>query len=370
MPHRRAAAVVRFSSLGDILLAAHVPSFLKREDSGRRVLFLTKTRYMDLLRGHPDIDRVYAVTDGRPDLAAPATAGVTGSIGDLIAAMRADGVEEIVDLHQNLRSARVRASFPGAKHRLPPKHALRRRLWVYARFLHPEPVPPLLRTYRELTGLKPEAALTPWLRRALSDAERARGLERAGSEGRMRGFILMGPGARWDTKRWPAGSFVRLAERIERDLQVRSAFAIEPGARVPAEIEAFAASRGEATIAAPFRELAAVASHALAIVSNDSAVLHLGPALGVAAVGIFGGTVPEFGFARQGSHDEAVGIGLWCRPCGVHGRARCPLGHHACMRDLDPDLVYAALARALGASAGARGDTPVTPDRMRAGAQA
>jgi heptosyltransferase-2 len=206
-------------------------------------------------------------------------------------------------------------------------------------------VPPLLRTYRELAGLRPDADLTPWLLRALSDAERGRGLERVGSEARARGFVLMGPGARWDTKRWPAGSFVRLAERIERERHLRSVFAIEPGAPVPAEIQAFAASRGEAPVVAPFRELAAVASHALAIVSNDSAVLHLGPALGVPAVGIFGGTIPEFGFARQGPHDEAVGIALWCRPCGVHGRSRCPLGHHACMRNLDPDSVYAALAR-------------------------
>lgn len=346
MPHRRAAAVVRFSSLGDVLLAAHVPSFLKREDSGRRVLFLTKARYMDILRDHPDIDRVYAVTSGRPDLTAPATAGVTGSIGDLIPALRADGVVEIVDLHQNLRSARVRALFPAAKHRLPPKYALRRRLWVYARFLRPEPVPPLLRTYRELAGQPPLAPLTPWLRRALSDEERARGLQRAGSEAGKRGFVLMGPGARWGTKRWAARSFVRLAERIERELGLRTVFAVEPGLPLPAEIEAFAASRHETPVAAAFREVAAVACHARAIVSNDSAVLHLGPALGVPAIGVFGGTIPEFGFAPQGPHDEAVGIARWCRPCGVHGRARCPLGHHACMRDLDPDRVFAAVDRA------------------------
>jgi len=221
-----------------------------------------------------------------------------------------------------------------------------------------------------LAGLDPNAPLAPWLLRALSDSERARGLERVGSEARARGFVLMGPGARWDTKRWPAPSFVRLAERIERERGLRSVFAIEPGGSVPAEIREYAASRGEEPAAVPFRELAAVASHALAIVSNDSAVLHLGPALGVPAVGIFGGTVPELGFAPQGPRDETVGMKLWCRPCGVHGRARCPLGHHACMRTLDPDLVYAALARSLAASTGARPDTPGAPDRLPAGAQA
>jgi len=60
---RRAAAVVRLSSLGDVLLAAHVPSFLVRADPGRRVLFVTKERYADLLRGHPHVSRVIALRD-------------------------------------------------------------------------------------------------------------------------------------------------------------------------------------------------------------------------------------------------------------------------------------------------------------------
>ena len=332
MPHG-AAAVVRFSSLGDVLLAAHVPVFLKREEPARRVLFVTKEGYADLLRGHPHIDRVHALSDG--------------AFGALIAAMREDGVEEIVDLHRNWRSSRVRAALPGAKSLLTPKYALRRRLWVYARWLHPRPVPPLLRTYRELAGLDPASALTPWLLRALSDAERGRGLERLGTESRTRGFVLLGAGARWGTKRWPAAHFVRLAEGIERERGLRARFALPPGEPVAPEIERHLASRGEGPLSLPFRELAAAASHALAIVSNDSAVLHLGPALGIPAVGIFGGTVPEFGFARQGPRDEVAEIRLGCRPCGVHGRSRCPLGHHACMRDLAPDLAYAALARAL-----------------------
>jgi heptosyltransferase-2 len=224
---------------------------------------------------------------------------------------------------------------------------------VYARWLRPKPVPPLLQTYRELAGLDPGSELTPWLLDALSETERARGLERVGRASRARGFILLGAGARWGTKRWPAAHFVRLAERIERERGLGARFALLPGEPVAPEIERHLASRGEVLLSLPFRELAAAASHALAIVSNDSAVLHLGPALGVPAVGVFGGTVPEFGFARQGPRDEVAETRLWCRPCGVHGRSRCPLGHHACMRDLAPDLAYAALSRALDGRAAA-----------------
>jgi len=350
VPHRRAAAVVRFSSLGDVLLAAHVPGFLKQEDPGRRVLFVTKARHAGLLRGHFHIDRVYALREGGIDPSEPAE-GVTGSLGDLIAGLRGDGVEEILDLHQNWRSSRILSAFPGAKRRLPPKYALRRRLWVYARWLRPAPVPPLLRTYRELAGVDPSGEPWPWLRHALSDAELTRGAERAGGDARARGFILMGAGARWETKRWPAAHFAELARRIERERGLTARFAVMPGERAAGEIASYLSSRGEGPLSLPFRELAAVAAHARGIVSNDSAVLHLGPALGIPAVGVFGGTVPEFGFARLGPRDEVAEIRLGCRPCGVHGRRRCPLGHHACMKRLDPEIAYGALTRAIDGSA-------------------
>ena len=345
MPHRRAAAVVRFSSLGDVLLAAHVPGYLKEEDSSRRVLFVTKEQYAGLLGGHPHVDRVYAVRE-RHHAQPPAASCVSGSLRDMIEAMRGDGVEEILDLHQNWRSSRILAGFPDAKHRLPPKYALRRRLMVYARWLKPAPVPPLLRTYRELCGLDPSGASEPWLRRALSDRELERGAEKAGRDALAGGFVLMGVGARWETKRWPARHFVALADRIERERGLAPLYAVSPGERAAAELAPLLPGRGTA-LTLPFRELAAVAAHARAVVSNDSAVLHLGPALGIPAVGVFGGTVPQFGFARQGPLDDVAEIELGCRPCGVHGRSRCPLGHHACMRRLEPDRAFEVLARVL-----------------------
>ena len=333
MALRGAAAVLRFSSLGDVLLAGHVPSFLREADRGRRVLFVTKRRYALLLAGHPDLERICAVDDGPEELAR----------------LRREGIEEILDLHQNLRSWKVRRALSGARVIRPPKHALRRRRWVHARWTRPEPVPPLLATYRAACGLPPGEP-APWLRAALSDAERSRGAERAQDAARGAPFVLLVAGARWETKRWPAERFARLAEAIERSLGAAAVLAAAPGERARAELlELLPPERRGTLLALPFRELAAVAAEARAVVSNDSAALHLGPALGVPAVGIFGGTVPELGFGRQAPRDEVAEIALGCRPCSVHGLDRCPLGHHACMRGLEPETVLDRIARSLGA---------------------
>jgi ADP-heptose:LPS heptosyltransferase len=336
-----AAAVLRFSSLGDVLLAAHMPSFLKRLDPGRRVLFVTKERYGRALEGHPHIDRLYLLEEGRPDPAAPAPFAVRGGLRDLVASMRLEGVRALYDLHGNYRSNRVLTCFPAAHRVTAPKYTLRRRMWVYARWLRPAPVPPILSTYRAAAGIDAGAELDPWLRDALSPEERAGAETRVGSGS----FLLFGVGARWRTKRWPLRSFLNLADEAERALGLPARFAVGPEeTELRTELlKALPRDRHGTVDALPFRALAAIAARAAAIVSNDSAVLHLGPALAVPAVGVFGSTIPEFGFARQGPRDAAVGVALRCRPCDVHGKSRCPLGHHDCMERLPVRSVLEAL---------------------------
>jgi hypothetical protein len=80
------------------------------------------------------------------------------------------------------------------------------------------------------------------------------------------------------------------------------------------------------------------------------------PPAGAAGRRVSFGTVPEFGFARLGPGDAAAGVPLACRPCGVHGRDRCPLGHHDCMERLEPGRVLSVLREMLG---GAPGRAPV-----------
>ena len=347
---RGSAAVVRFSSLGDVLLAAHVPSFLRSLDPSRRVLFVTKARFAPVLRGHPDVDRFYLLEGSGDDPSAELPLGVRGRLGDLTAALRREGVSDLFDLHQNLRSTRLAGALDPVTRHLPPKHGLRRRLLVHARWLRPEPVPPLLRTYRIAAGAAADAPLEPWLREALGEAERNRALRRVGLAADS-DYVVHGVGARWETKRWPIEHFVKLGARLRAECGLESVYAVSPEEpSLEAELRERLGADGDRAVAAvSLREAAAIASGAAGIVSNDSAFLHLGPALGVPAVGIFGSTVPEFGFAFQGPRDEAVGIPLSCRPCGVHGKRRCPLGHHRCLRALDPEIALEAVRRATAA---------------------
>jgi len=76
------------------------------------------------------------------------------------------------------------------------------------------------------------------------------------------------------------------------------------------------------------------------LVSNDSAPVHMASAVGTPVVAIFGPTIPGFGFYLYGPKNKIVERDLSCRPCGLHGSKKCPLGTHQCMKDIQPEKVF------------------------------
>lgn len=153
-------------------------------------------------------------------------------------------------------------------------------------------------------------------------------------------FIVLAPGSRWGTKRWPW--FRELAAVLSDPVVVvggpedqalaEGIVASDPG-RIRSAV-------GTLTL----RGTAALLERASVLVTNDSLPLHLASALNRPAVAIFGPTITAFGFGPLGDRSEVVEHPeLPCRPCSPHGPMTCPRGHHRCMRDLPVSTVVAAI---------------------------
>ncbi len=84
---------------------------------------------------------------------------------------------------------------------------------------------------------------------------------------------------------------------------------------------------------------------AKAVLSNDSAPLHIANAMGAPVVGVFGPTTKELGFFPMAPKGRAfvAELSLACRPCGKHGHQSCPLGHFRCMGELSTARVQSLL---------------------------
>lgn len=163
-------------------------------------------------------------------------------------------------------------------------------------------------------------------------------------------FITLAPGSVWATKRWLPSGFAAVGKALWHENHVPSILVGGPGDR---ELSTDIRREGgegffDATGALSLLASAELIRRSQCLVSNDSAPLHLGVAVGKPVVALFGPTVPAFGFFPYGEGHVLIQRDLECRPCGIHGGRRCPEHHFRCMKEITPDEVLQAVRGCLG----------------------
>ncbi len=318
--------VIQTAFLGDVVLTTPLLSALAALHGPVDVV--TTPVAAPLLETHPAVRTVIPYDKRGKD-------GGWGGVRNLARRLRGEGYARAYLPHRSLRTAALaflariptRIGFAGG--------------WS---FLYTE-ARPKPRTGHETVRLMALAdgapgVYPPQLRATPEDAEAAARLI-AGP------FVAIAPGSIWGSKRWPY--FGELA----RQLTVHAPVVVVGGpddVGLGEEIRR-AAEGGEgrqkvvnACGKLTLRQSAALIGRANALVTNDSAPLHLATAMGTPVVALFGPTATEFGFGPLRPGDVALGIdSLQCRPCSSHGPPRCPLGHHRCMRELTVAAVFAAI---------------------------
>lgn len=210
---------------------------------------------------------------------------------------------------------------------------------------------------RNLSLLKPlgGAVSSPglWLRPEVAavDAIQKR-LEQVGvSEGTL--VLGINAGSVWATKRWLPERFAAVADRAIRELGAKVIFVGGPK-DVPV-VERVVNAMKEKPVnwagATSLSELIAVIFRCSLFLTNDSGPLHIAVAAKVPTVALFGPTTRELGFFPYGPGHVVIERPLECRPCGLHGADKCPLGHFRCMTEISSDEVFGALLRLNSASA-------------------
>ena len=131
----RRIAVLRLSSLGDVILALPVTHVLARAFPGARIEFWTKEEYAEVARFDPLITHVRSL---EPD---------ARRLEDLVSmGAELEECDLIVDLHGSLRTRLL-----GFRQRAPILRAASCRVgrvrWVRARWTRPGPLPPALVRY-------------------------------------------------------------------------------------------------------------------------------------------------------------------------------------------------------------------------------
>ena len=348
--------VIRFGYLGDLCLLAW--SLSGQDAAARaagtprpRITLAVKAAYAPLLANVPGIDIV-----------APLRGPRLRDLWQLARLLRRERFDTVLDAHGVLRSRLLCLLLGRRPARRIVKDTAARLALLRARHAHGArrmPLPPalqrtMLRRFDEVVspvgtaavettphGVGPGAAL---LAAGHGCALRPRGP----ANGPRPARIGLAPGARWDTKRWPPGHWAELLRRLREvtDLPVE----IFLGARERAWFAAgpladAAAAAGDVTVATdlPLPELARRLGACRVVITNDSGLLHLAEAAGTPVLALFGPTVRAFGYFPLLADSRVLERELACRPCSRNGRRPCWRGDLACLAEISPDAVLAAL---------------------------
>ena len=162
-------------------------------------------------------------------------------------------------------------------------------------------------------------------------------------------YIVVAPGSIWNTKKYPAEFY----SNIIKYLISRKYFVVLIGSKKD-EILCDSIQSGfnenVKSVAGKFSLIKSVSilAGAVLLISNDSAPTHLGMCADIPVLTIYCSTVPEFGFYPYNTVSSYISYNdLTCKPCGIHGHNKCPIGTFECAFKLKPEIVISKIEEML-----------------------
>lgn len=312
---RKKVLVIRFSSIGDIVLTSPVLRCL-HEQINAEVYVITKDIFAGIYRNNPHVHKVITIKS---------------RVSEAEAELKAITFDFVADLHHNLRSAQVKkicnapsASFPKLNiqkflyvklgiNRMPDKHIVDR----YFEAVRP------LNVKNDGKGLEYFITGSNIVDRSTLPVTH------------QRAYIAITAGAKFATKEMPHEMITGVIHRMNQPVVLLGGKdEIEKGNRIAAECGSLVYNAcGKYNL----DQSASLVQQAELVISHDTGLMHIAAAFKKRIYSVWGNTVPDFGMYPYlpGEGSRIIEVkGLRCRPCSKLGYAECPLGHFRCMNDI------------------------------------
>ena len=301
--------IIRFSSLGDIILSFPLINALKKEYPESEIHYLTKSVYKTILELNPAISKII-LFNGQP-------------LGELKSEIKNDGYDLVLDIHKNFRSILL-TLFSGLNVKRYRKDTIKKFLLVKFKINLFKKIISVYKKYIKAVGEEFAKKFSHYTATEL-EFDRTRKYDF--------NYIVIAPSSKHFTKTYPKEKFVSY-------IKASSFKIILVGDESTKDKEICDQIENETNAInlcgrLSYNELANIIFNSEYVVTNDSAILHFSEMLGKNVKAIFGSTVKEFGFFPQLENSLVIeNKNLKCRPCTHIGLPACPLGHFKCMNEI------------------------------------
>ena len=306
--------IIRFSSIGDIVLTSPVLRCLKEQIEGLELHYLTKKTFEPVLSANPHLDKLHFLGN---------------SLSDCISILKKENFDHIIDLHHNLRTLIIKTSL-GVNSSSFDK--LNWQKWVFVNFkknILPELhiVDRYLQTVAFLGVKNDGKGLDYYLNGTYQ-------LEELLPSSHLK-YTSVVIGAQHGTKRLPVERLTELCNKITQPVVLLGG----PEDTERGELIAKSAGKHVYNACGKFKldQSAFLIKMSEKVISHDTGLMHIAAAFNKTILSVWGNTVPEFGmYPYQVDQSYLFQVPhLACRPCSKIGHDTCPKGHFKCMNNLN-----------------------------------
>lgn len=325
--------VLRFSSIGDIVLTTPVIRCIRQQLPDAGIHYLTKATFAPVLAANPNIDKLHLLND---------------NLDAMIPQLRGEHYDFVVDLHNNLRTARVKTGL-GVKNASFPKRNIPKWILVNLRknFMPDESI-----VERYFEAVKPLGVRNDGQGLDYFIPENSRITNDDIPTSHWTGYVAAVIGGSYATKQLPASQWRTFCAEVPFPVMLVGGPDDRDLGREIAEIDPVKIynSCGKFNL----NESAALIERARVVVSNDTGMMHVATAFQKPVISLWGNTAPALGmFPYYGGNNLNTRVSpkslllertdLGCHPCSKLGYEKCPRGHFRCMTELDMGIAVTAV---------------------------
>lgn len=309
--------VIRFSSIGDIVLTSPVVRCLKNQVKDAEIHFVTKQKFASILSSSPYIHKVHLFTD---------------NLTKVIEELKKQKFDYIVDLHHNFRSGRIKRNL---KTQSWSVNKLNWQKFLMIRFkINHLPNKHIVDRYME--------TVVP-----LGVTNDGKGLDFFISNENefhikdlpapfQKGYVAFVIAGTYTTKKLPLDKISEICQKIDFPvILLGGKKEYDEGERVLSQ------SKGNVLNYAgkiSLNQSASLVKNARLVLTNDTGLMHIASAFHKKILSFWGNTVPDFGMVPYQPDDNSKLLevkNLKCRPCSKLGHQKCPKKHFKCMNEIN-----------------------------------
>lgn len=309
--------ILRFSSIGDIVLTTPVIRLLRKKFPDATIDYAVKSQYEICVRHNPYINTVYALQPKQ-------------SLFNFVSTL--PKYDYIIDLHNNLRTFQIKTLLRTKTYSFPK---LNFKKWLYTKF-KVNKLPPIHIVDRYLATLKAfdiendNEGLDFFI-----PQESTEKINELYPEIPRIAIVL---GATYFTKKYPLSHIQTVISYLNEPVVLLG------GKAEKSDGEMLEKQFGEKVLnlcgKLNLTESAAVLQRTDTVITNDTGLMHIAAALKKYVISLWGNTTPHFGmYPYQTEHVILENNNLSCRPCSKIGYHQCPKKHFKCMQDILPQEV-------------------------------